>query len=142
MIMCPRPMRLLCGVLSLLALAPHRAGGCQTEADCSYFGRCVAGRCVCRRQYNGTQCEAFAFAPVDPTHGSGLRTVNATTGQQTSSWGGSVLLDENGTYHMFAAEMTDSVGIKSWRSNSRVGKNTAARAPLLRLRDGREGRPF
>ena len=130
----PWPTMLLCGVLfiSLLALAPRlAAGGCETEADCSYFGRCVAGRCVCRHQYNGTNCDAFAFAPVDPTRGSGLRTVDATTGQQTSSWGGSVLLDENGTYHMFAAEMTNSVGIKSWRSNSRVGEKTAATCTVV-----------
>lgn len=113
------------GLLSLLA--PHVTAACATEADCSYFGRCVAGRCICRHQYNGTKCEAFAFAPLDLKHGTGLRTVNTSTGQQTSSWGGSVLLDENGTYHMFAAEMINSVGIKSWRSNSRVVHATTAR---------------
>ena len=99
---------------------------CETEADCSYFGQCVAGRCVCRHQFAGGRCEAFNFAPLDPKTGVGLRTVDSSTGEQTSSWGGSVLLDEAGTYHMFAAEMTNSVGIKSWRSNSRVVHATAA----------------
>ena len=111
--------------LLLLLTLPTLAEACESEADCSYFGACVAGRCVCRHQYTGNKCEAFAFAPVDAARSSGLRTINASTGEQTSSWGGSVLLDEAGTYHMFAAEMTNSVGIKSWRSNSRVVHATA-----------------
>ena len=61
---------------------------------------------------------------MDPEKGSGLRTIDST-GTQTSSWGGSVLLDHHGIYHMFSAEMTNSVGIKSWRSNSRVVHATA-----------------
>lgn len=113
------PVALL--VLAALLKPPRLAEACESEADCSYFGSCVGGRCACRHQYIGSSCEAFAFAPLEAKRGSsGLRTVNSSTGEQTSSWGGSVLLDEDGTYHMFAAEMTNAVGIKSWRSNSRV----------------------
>ena len=37
-----------------------------------------------------------------------------------SSWGGSVLLADDGTYHMWAAEMTESTGIKAWITNSHI----------------------
>jgi hypothetical protein len=37
-----------------------------------------------------------------------------------SSWGGSVLLADDGKYHMWAAEMTEGVGIKAWITNSQV----------------------
>ena len=39
---------------------------------------------------------------------------------RVSSWGGSVLRDNDGVYHMWAAEMTESTGIKSWITNSQI----------------------
>ena len=42
----------------------------------------------------------------------------------TSSWGGSILLDETtGLWHMFAAEMQGDCGIGSWQTNSQVRWN-------------------
>ena len=48
-----------------------------------------------------------------------MRQVDAH-GLQTSSWGGSVLRADDGLLHMWAAELIDGVGIKSWISNSQV----------------------
>ena len=66
---------------------------------------------------SGAACERFSFAPLDPAKGSGLRSVDSA-GLQVSSWGGSVHLADDGLYHMWAAEMTDGVGIKAWITNS------------------------
>ena len=92
---------------------------CTTMADCAYNGICKDGTCVCKPQFKGDQCDQFNFVPLDPTHGTGLRTVDHT-GSQVSSWGGSVLLAEDGQYHMWAAEMSGSVGIKAWITNSQI----------------------
>lgn len=41
-------------------------------------------------------------------------------GHNTSSWGGAVLKGPDGTYHMWAAEMTEHCGIGTWQQNSRL----------------------
>ena len=35
-------------------------------------------------------------------------------GHWTSSWGGAVVRDDNGTYHMWVNELTDSCGMYYW----------------------------
>lgn len=50
---------------------------------------------------------------------SGLRT-RETDGANTSSWGGQVLRDDNGMYHMWAAEIINHCGINAWTRNSRI----------------------
>jgi hypothetical protein len=107
---------------------PGPAVPCASPADCNYNGVCEgaadaaagARACKCAPQFAGASCEKFAFAPLDLSKGTGLRTVDPTTGQQVSSWGGSVHLAADGLYHMWAAEMTGSVGIKAWITNSQV----------------------
>jgi hypothetical protein len=93
---------------------------CNSRANCSFNGECNGGVCDCIPQFKGERCDVFNFLPVNTVRGSGLRSVNVSTGEQVSSWGGSVLLGEDGSFHMWAAEMTYSTGIKSWRSNSRI----------------------
>ena len=44
-----------------------------------------------------------------PTRGAGYRGMDG--GHNTSSWGGAVLKGPDGTYHMWAAEMTEHCGI-------------------------------
>jgi len=100
-----------------VAVAHKHKQQCSNRADCAYNGECVAGKCNCVSQYIGAQCDQFNFEPHN--HGEGLRTVQ-DNGQQVSSWGGSVLLAEDGTYHMWAAEMTEGTGIKAWITNSQV----------------------
>jgi len=39
---------------------------------------------------------------------------------ETSSWGGSVMQDDDGVYHMFVAEMAEGFGLNSWGTNSIV----------------------
>ena len=100
--------------------APTPSGApCHDASGCSYNGVCKAGKCACAPQFAGEACERFNFAPLDLAKGSGLRTVDSR-GLQVSSWGGSVHLADDGKYHMWAAEMTEGVGIKAWITNSQV----------------------
>ena len=146
------PVLLTLTMMALVTVNPSSserkpsADPCRTPADCSYNGVCtsaavdplrgasgVAPSCKCKPQWKGAMCDVFNFAAVVPSRGVGLRSLNATTGGQVSSWGGSVLVGDDGVFHMYAAEMAYGVGIKSWRSNSRVVHATA---------DPRGGAPF
>ena len=94
---------------------------CSSDADCNYNGVCSeGGQCQCEPQFKGTTCGVFNFVPLDLNQGTGLRTIDTTNGEQVSSWGGSVHLADDGRYHMWAAEMTNGVGIKAWITNSQV----------------------
>jgi hypothetical protein len=98
---------------------PPAPGTCKIMADCAYNGACTNGKCVCAPQFMGDKCDRFNFEPLDPSKGTGYQTIDKT-GDQVSSWGGSVLLADDGKFHMWAAEMSGSVGIKAWITNSQV----------------------
>ena len=74
---------------------------CSSAADCSYNGECTSGSCVCKPAFKGGACEQFNFQPLDRSKGTGLRSI--MNGEQVSSWGGSVLLADDGKYHMVGA---------------------------------------
>ena len=63
-----------------------------------YNGVCStsSGVCSCTPQFKGPRCGQFNFAPVDLAKGTGLKTVDGT-GQQVSSWGGSVHIADDGS---------------------------------------------
>lgn len=81
---------------------PPAPFACKTAADCMYNGVCStsSGVCSCTPQFKGPRCGQFNFAPVDLAKGTGLKTVDGT-GQQVSSWGGSVHIADDGriTHH-------------------------------------------
>lgn len=90
---------------------------CTSKADCSYNGACTdAGVCKCHPQWMGLHCGQLNLAPTKL--GSGLKSSDADG--FISSWGGSVLRGDDGTYHMWAAEMVNHCGIVVWMSNSRI----------------------
>lgn len=89
---------------------------CRDEMDCSLNGACVAGECACNPAWSGKRCETLELLPA--TRGAGYRGLDG--GKNTSSWGGAVLRDDSGKYHMWAAEMTDHCGIGAWAQNSRI----------------------
>lgn len=97
---------------------------CSSDADCSYNGQCGAENvCECQPAWKGDRCQTLALLPMAKDWG--LHSVDE--GQNTSSWGGSVLLDpETGVFHMWAAEMVEHCGIDSWTTNSRVIRATAS----------------
>ena len=83
---------------------PHDcpASPCTGDAGCSLNGVCDKGVCTCDAAWTGSCCNMLNFAPA--VRGAGLHTVE-TDGHNTSSWGGTVLRDDKGVYHMWAAEM-------------------------------------
>ena len=77
---------------------------CRSDEDCSLNGKCSSsGECACRPAWKGERCEQLDLLP--PVRGAGYRGVD--DGHNTSSWGGAVLKGPDGTYHMWAAEMTE-----------------------------------
>eukprot|EP00939_MAST-03C_sp_MAST-3C-sp1_P002855 g2855.t1 len=114
---------------------------CKSDADCSYNGRCadanhddtdgiIAAKshdtiqslpkyCSCRPAWKGDRCQTLSLLPT--TRNAGLRQVSANSGENVSTWGGAVLLDDdNVTLHMWAAEMLNHCGIDSWTTNSQI----------------------
>ena len=100
---------------------------CEAADDCSYNGECVARRhgggsigsrlCRCRAGWGGDRCQTLALVPG--SRAAGLRSVDG--GQNTSSWGGSVLLDNTtGLLHMWASEIEGHCGIGKWTTNSHI----------------------
>jgi hypothetical protein len=90
---------------------------CANEGDCSYNGICGDdGICKCHPQWMGKYCGQLHLVATDKNAGLQSR----DSGGRVSSWGGSVVRGDNGTYHMFAAEMTNNTGILVWMSNSQV----------------------
>jgi len=95
---------------------------CQTTSDCSLNGEC-SGACMCAPGWGGPNCETVQFSPAT-REGNGYHELD--DGANTSSWGGSVLQDDDGVYHMWASEMVNHCGLDSWRSNSRVVHATSS----------------
>ena len=81
---------------------------CASAAECSYNGVCTdAGVCECHPQWMGLHCGQLHLLPTEA--GQGLQQRDG--GGRVSSWGGSVVLSPDGSYHMWAAEMVDNCGI-------------------------------
>ena len=96
--------------------SPASPSACTTDADCSLNGVCEGAApltprgnsgggktCVCDPQWKGPSCSVLNLVPVSsvaPAYPP------PSLFNNTTSWGGSVVKDVNdGTYHMFAAEM-------------------------------------
>lgn len=68
------------GNLATKGEATPRARACENDADCSYNGTCdSAGRCLCKSQFQGSQCDVFKLAPSDKRKdGIGLKTLTTS----------------------------------------------------------------
>ena len=103
---------LACNAESLQAAesAKYTSTKCDDMNDCSYNGLCTKGECQCFPQWKGSNCAELNVVPTRKDNG--LHSV--IDGQRVSSWGGSVVRDDNGTYWMYAAEMGEFCGINTW----------------------------
>ena len=125
----------LCTCMLLAVLPPDvGAASCSAPRDCSYNGVCVAApaaagsdretveekACRCAPQWSGPACATLVRLPADKA--KGFHSPHAAgQGNGTSSWGGSILLDEaTDVWHMYSAEMINDCGIGDWEPNSRV----------------------
>jgi hypothetical protein len=111
-------LQALSSLAALCALLQAAAAGCKTDLDCSLNGKCaLGGVCECLQQWHGAECGQLNLLPI-PRAISGKKDVNSSTHKNVSSWGGSVQLGDDGTFHMWSAEMAGNCGIGSWLSNS------------------------
>eukprot|EP00037_Helgoeca_nana_P019895 m.195893 g.195893 ORF g.195893 m.195893 type:complete len:537 (-) comp25039_c0_seq1:70-1680(-) len=97
---------------------------CTSSFDCSYNGVCAAEGCECTPGWTGQRCQTLDLLPVDRKQ-YGFTPTDAVTGQNLSSWGGSIL-NHNGVWHMWAARMENYCGIGQWEQNSKIVHCTAA----------------
>jgi hypothetical protein len=98
------------------------AAACVNSSDCSLNGQCVQNVCSCRPGWVNTACAALDLAPVDPYAGrNGLA-------EGSSSWGGGVLEDDGGTYHLYYSKMVDGCTLAQWQTNSACWHATSASA--------------
>ena len=104
--------------------------GCSGPEGCSYNGECdiSSGSCACRAPWEGARCEVLRRLPVQAS--SGFQSPHDASLPEArvnvSSWGGSVVQDDDGMFHMYAAEMIGGCGIDYWEPNSRVVHAVAA----------------
>ena len=106
---------------------------CSADTDCSLNGICKADACVCDSGWAGACCGELDLLPVD------LAQTNGGYRHPTvSTWGGNILADSAGAYHMWIAEMatngTGSCGLTTWSSNSQITHVSSA-SPLGPFRD-------
>ena len=110
---------LVLGLLSTTGSSVH-VSACATDHDCQLNGRCVAGACACIPSWTGPQCQYLNLLPAKPNAG-----LQDPTG---SSWGGSILQEPDGSFHLFAAVFENNCGLKAWRPNSALAHATAKTA--------------
>lgn len=114
----------------ILSICSHAvivsAGSCTGDFDCSLAGKCKGGRCECDTWTTGPQCEALNLQPLrSPADlSAAVQPVDGWT-----RWGSSVAKDENGTYHLFSAEMADKCSLGVWGFKSTVIHSTSNSGP-------------
>ena len=103
-------------LLLLFSLLPSALPACLQ--NCSLNGVCddPSQSCICDPSWEGPACTTLRLAPT--TASSGLH--DSANGTHLSTWGGSVIVDNDGVFHMWAARMTHHCGIGSWLSNSEI----------------------
>jgi hypothetical protein len=70
---------------------------CVTALDCSLGGQCLGGRCRCYSAWVGPNCSVLNLVAARNIHAF-------ERPSNQSSWGGSVIRDEDGLYHMYAGK--------------------------------------
>ena len=107
-------LRVLLCLLTPAPLHSVQGGVCTSDESCSLNGHCSSGGvCDCRRGWRGAACAQLNLT-------SGLATPNRSAAAiygfspNVSSWGGNVVLDDEGRHHLFVAEMTGGCGLAAW----------------------------
>jgi len=88
---------MLATILAALS-ASGAAGSCTSALNCSLFGECRSGACVCDAGWGGSECATMQLLPVTFPQGYGMvRTLQADA---NTSWGGNVIASGS-EFHMF-----------------------------------------
>ena len=115
--------------------------GCASDVDCNMAGVCdvETGLCACDQGWTGGNCSRIDFAlAAPPCHEGGL-CLNSTHLREddvgyastfTSSWGGDVVIDDDGNWHMFAAAFQKNAALGKWLEQSRIVHAISKSGPL------------
>ena len=98
--------------LLLLVVTTCGAWECSNDLGCQLNGKCISGKCECRRAWKGLNCSELSLLPTPRDRGIHL--------DHNSTWGGSVIKGSDDKYHMYAAYMEMGCGLTSWGHNSKV----------------------
>jgi len=85
-------------------------------------GECSDGSCKCVPEWTGETCGELNLHPARPSPQAGYDELGV------SSWGGSIVADETGLYHMFVSRMEDGAGLSNWTKKSEIIHATSADA--------------
>ena len=111
-------------VLCSSAARVQRGGAaCTTDEECELNGLCTGGACVCDRGWTGASCgrlDLLPVAPAAPVAYSGAIWGASSPDTTTSSWGGNVIRQVNGTIDLYVSEFVNHCGLLSWQRNSRI----------------------
>eukprot|EP00755_Sulcionema_specki_P001645 Sspe_Gene.3301::Locus_1080_Transcript_1_1_Confidence_1.000_Length_1223::g.3301::m.3301 len=92
--------------------------GCATDDDCNGGGLCEKGVCKCDAGMTGDTCGEVNFGKSYRCGDGGLCMSGQLNG--TSTWGGGILADNSGGYHMYAAMFSRNCPLDTWLTTSRV----------------------
>ena len=95
---------------------------CRTDFDCSGSnGKCTAatGACSCKKSWSGELCNELKFRPASS---------RVAYASPDWTWGGSPIIDEAGTYHVFSSRISNNCGILHYCINSEVVHLTSPNA--------------
>jgi hypothetical protein len=99
-------------LLGLVSGAPaHRRNSTVPTEACGFNG--AGSPCVCSPPWQGPTCSQLSLRPVNSSR-LGFHVDGSST------WGGSVLRDENGTYWMWSSLMDGHCGLGAWNRQSTV----------------------
>ena len=109
--------------------ASKGGGSCGSNVDCNWGGWCTDGTCKCDYGWTGATCDTVNVGQSWKCGEGGLCAIHETPeakfDNMTTSWGGGVVSDGKGKYHMFAAGMRDTCPLSTWLTNSIVVHATA-----------------
>jgi len=116
-------------MLSFLFLALTGTASAQETPPCSLNGAPAAdGTCACFGPWSGGDCSILRTGATPAASGYGLQP------PLRSAWGGNVLPDASGVYHLFVAEMSSNCSLSDWERSSFVthATSTSPLGPFLR----------
>ena len=113
---------------------------CKSDLDCSLNGICDTsmGKCACDPPWidsagGGEHCSVLDVAPHPndyvPAYG-GPRTDTSFGPQNVTSWGGNMILGDDGLWHLFVSAMGGGRGLDTWGYNSQIDHAVSAGGPM------------
>ena len=100
-------------------MQPAPASGCTDDMHCSLNGQCVNNKCRCDAAWQGPACDRLVILPTDRTKPAAAYGGDAQL-PNVSSWGGGVVRDDEGVWHLWVSEFAFGCGLSSWLNNSRI----------------------